>query len=302
MADMRSYVSGNFVLNLDGKSCGFLKSVAGGGAMADVVNEKIGADHFVHKHISGVKYEELEMDFSFSMTPSLFDWIAASWSANSQRKSGSILACDAGHAIKNEREFHNALITETVIPACDGASKEQGYFKLKVAPEYTRTKAGSGKTDATYSKTHDKLWCSNNFRLEIDGLDATKVNRIESFSVKQKVAVEAVGELRDYQKEPGTIEFPNLKITLSEASAQKWNDWFEDFVVKGNCGEDKEKSGTLTFLTPNLKTAVGSVKFEHLGIFKLSPEPASANSERIRRVTAELYCERMIFAVGSAKT
>jgi hypothetical protein len=302
MPENRSYVSPTFILNLDGKPCGFIKSASGGGAVADVVSETVGPDYFVRKHIAGIKYEELVIETNFAMTPSLFDWIAGSWNANHVRKNGAIQTCDFNRSIHGEQEFFQGMITETVVPACDASSKDAGMFKVKIAPEYTRTKTGSGKVDAAYSGSKQKAWLPSNFKLEIDGLDATKVNRIDSFSVKQKVVVEDVGDARDYMKEPGKLEFPNLRVTLSDGpAAQKWYDWFEDFVMKGNCGEDKEKNGTLMFLTADLKTTIASIKLEHLGIFKLSPEPAAANTEKIKRITAELYCERMQLSVPGAK-
>jgi hypothetical protein len=90
---------------------------------------------------------------------------------------------------------------------------------------------------------------------------------------------------------------------VSQACAQSWFDWFEDFVVKGNCTEDKEKKGTLSFLSPNRQATVASIKLENLGIFRLSEDTAKANSDQIKRVTAELYCERMHFVPpgGGAK-
>jgi hypothetical protein len=94
-------------------------------------------------------------------------------------------------------------------------------------------------------------------------------------------------------KEPASIEFPNLAITLAEIGAQTWYDWHEDFVITGNNGEDNEKSGTLDFLAPNGTTLLGTIHFFNLGIFKLAADKAEANQDQIRQVTAGLYCERM---------
>lgn len=41
-----------------------VQSVEGGHATADVVNEKVGPDHIIHKHIGGVKYENILLDQS----------------------------------------------------------------------------------------------------------------------------------------------------------------------------------------------------------------------------------------------
>jgi phage tail-like protein len=94
MADKRSYVSGRFALDLGGTKAGWLQDVEGGHATADVVNEKQGTDGIVHKHIAGVKYEDISLQIGFSMSKAIYDWISASWRMNYQRKNGSIVAAD----------------------------------------------------------------------------------------------------------------------------------------------------------------------------------------------------------------
>ena len=106
-----------------------------------------------------------------------------------------------------------------------------------------------------------------------------------------------VGEERIAVKEPTRIEFPNLRVTLAASGADTWTAWFDDFVVKGNNDQGKERNGKLTFLSADLKTPLGVVSFFNLGIFRLEPEPQRAGVEAIARVIAGLYCERMELAV-----
>ena len=146
--------------------------------------------------------------------------------------------------------------------------------------------------------TAQKQFVASNFRLEIDGLDCTKVSKIDSFTVKQSVQTDDIGDKRDYQKEPGKLEFPNLRITIAEAAAKTWIEWHEDFVIKGNCGDDQEKSGAIVFLSPNRQKELGRIVLHHLGIFALRRQPATAGAETIARVVAELYCERMELQIG----
>ena len=89
------------------------------------------------------------------------------------------------------------------------------------------------------------------------------------------------------------METPNLRITLAESSAQTWTTWFDDFVVKGQSGDENEKSGKLSFLTPDRKSTLAEVSFFNLGIFRLEPEPQPVDAQKIARIRAELYCERM---------
>ena len=87
-----------------------------------------------------------------------------------------------------------------------------------------------------------------------------------------------------------------LRPKYSESSSQTWGDWFEDFVIKGNNGDDKEKGGSLEFLSPNLQDILFTLTFKHLGVFKVTPEKVEAGSENIRRIKAEMYCERIEFS------
>jgi hypothetical protein len=227
------------------------------------------------------------------MDKSVYDWIAAAWSGKVLRRDGSIQAADYDMSIKSEREFFNALVTETTIPAMDASSKEPCYLTLRFAPELTRFKKASGKLTAKLSKGAQKTWLPANFRLEVDGLDCTRVGKVDAFTVKQTVLPDPIGEMRDYQKEPGKLEFPNLRVTLAESAAKTWLDWHEDFVIKGNCGDDQEKNGSLTFLSPDLKHELMRLDFFHLGIFRLAPEKPEPQAEGIKKLVAGLYCEWM---------
>ena len=110
---------------------------------------------------------------------------------------------------------------------------------------------------APQGKGEQKRGSPPNFRLKLDGLDTAcaRVNKIEALTIKQKVVEDPVGEHRDYQKVPASIEYPNLVVTFSEAFADDVYKWHEDFVINGNNAQDKEKGGSLEFLSPDLKTS-----------------------------------------------
>jgi hypothetical protein len=113
--------------------------------------------------------------------------------------------------------------------------------------------------------------------------------------MKQTTVIEDIGEGRLYQKEPRKLEVPNLKITLTESFAQSWIDWHEDFVINRNSGESQEKNGSLAFLASNRRDELARINFFNLGIFRLAPEKVQAQSDQIKRIVAEMYCERMEF-------
>jgi hypothetical protein len=279
---------------LDGKEAGFLKSLKGGAASAEVINEPGGPGFFVKKRLGAFNYEEFALQFGLSMTKAVYDWIAASWKGDSSRKNGAFVACDFEYVVRSEREFSNALITETMIPAADAKPKDPSYLSIRFKPEIVRYKKGSGQkiSPGSVPKPEQKIWLPSNFRLEIPGLDCKFVTKIDSFTVKRTLTSE-IGVGRDFDLQPGKLEFPNLTITVSEAHAQSWIDWHQDFVIKGNNSESNEKSGSLIFLSTDMSTELGRINFYNLGIFRLNLDAAEA--DQIEYVTAELYCDRMEF-------
>jgi hypothetical protein len=294
-AQSRSFAVGHFALELDGVLIGLLKSVDGGDTSAEVVTEAP-ETYYSKKHISNLKYEDFEIQAGFSMAKNFYDWIASTLRGQSPRHDGAIDELDFRLNVVRSREFFDALITELTIPACDGSAKDPAYMTIKLSPELTRPRKGSSVRGA-FGNTVQKMWLPANFRLKIDGLDTSRVNKIDAFTIKQTVVTNQVGEERDFAKEPTKLEFPNLVITFSETTAATWQAWFEDFVIKGNADDSKERTGTLEFLSPNRSEALASLTFFNMGIFRLAPDTPepSGNGNAIRRMKAELYCERMEF-------
>jgi hypothetical protein len=288
---------GNAALALDGKKCGLIYDLSGGDTFAEVVQEHMGLAYVPKKHLGGIKYEDFSLQIGFAMDTAVFDWIAAAWNLDHPRKNGSIIACDSNMEAKSERQFTNALITETTIPTLDGNSKDPAWLNLKFAPEILKTVKASGKVSAADPKNPEKLLLPSNFKLEIDGLECSKVARIEAFTVKQAVHHDHIGHSHHAQVEPGKLEFPNLKVTLGDVADQSWLDYFDDFVVKGNSGEGKEKSGSLKLLSPN-QQPLATIKFFHLGICRIGHASSSVAGDKVKLATAELYCERMEFHFG----
>lgn len=280
--------TGSFQLVLDGARTGFPRSVDGGSPVAAVISEKADSSGIAKKHLGKISYSPLVLQCGPRMGPVLFDWINASWTGKAQQKDGSILTADVSLAVISQRDFVHALITETTFPALDGSSKDPAYLTVTLAPEYTRDSKPSGKV--TGEPVKQTLWTASNFRVAIDGLNCTRVMRVDALTVKQ-----AVVEASDVRagRLPGQLEFPNLKITFSQVGAETWFAWFEDFVVKGNNDQSKEKNGSIALLSADMKDELLRIDLFNLGIFAIGPEKTDAGADKIAAVTAQLYCERM---------
>jgi tail tube protein gp19 len=289
MGSIPRSVGGPSLLELDGARVGALKSVDGGELVAEVVVEPIGQEPFAKKHLGGVRYEDLVLGIDLGTAGSVSTWIADSWKGQAKPRDGAIVETDATLAPQERREFRHALITETTIPTLDAASKAPAQLTVKLAPEEVkRTKAGGAGGQRAGAK--QKQWLASAFRLELDGVETKTVSKIDAFTVKQTVAASDVGDVRVMEREPGKLEFPNLRVTFGQASLKSWSDWFDDFVVKGDNGEGKEKNGAIVFLDATLKQELGRVELKNVGIFALRRQ---ASTEQVARVTAELYVESM---------
>jgi hypothetical protein len=288
-------------LELDGVLAGWVYSAEGGYATGDVVVEPMGADNIARKHIARPKYEEITVTCGTGMSKGFYDWLKASLGRQALRKNGAILNVDLNNTEVGRLNFSNALVTEIGFPALDAASRDAARITLKLSPELTRLeKPGAKKLPAEVKVP--KRWSPANFRLRIQGLEnaCQRVNKIEALVIKQRFAQAALGDMRDFAKAPAGLEIPNLVIMLPESYAQDFYMWQDDFVVRGNNGPDREKPGVLELLTPDLREVLFTITFNHLGIFKVSPEKIEAGSENIRRVKAEMYCEEIQFDYTAA--
>jgi T4-like virus tail tube protein gp19 len=291
----RGYSAANFSLSLDGGNVP-LATVEGGAVVAEVIVVNVGPDNIRKKHVGNIKYEELSFDVGLDAKPVL-EWIKSTWEGKQSRKTATVLVSDYSRKVVAERHFTDALITGTTIPTLDGASKDAAYIRVTVDPQEIRELGGSGQDAGYLNKPQQKKWLTSNFRFELGDLPGNRVARIESFTVGQKVAEDQVGEFREVQKQAGTLEFPNLKVTLSAADAEQWAKWHHEFVVNGKNGDDQEKNGAIVFLGPTMKDELGRVNLFNCGIFRFGAAPRESNAYHIATVTADLYCERMEMAM-----
>jgi phage tail-like protein len=297
--DRGTYVAGKYALELDGVTMGYLWSAEGGEPTGDVVTEKLGSDHVQRKHIGAVKYEDITIICGASMAPEFYQWIKDTLDHKSTRKNGAIVTMDNSYRVLSRMTFNNAMITEVGFPALDASSKDVAKLTVKLGIEYsTKSNSTAPLAGAASAPKLEKKWFPANFILRIDGLDDAmiRVNKIDPIIIKQKIVENVVGGQRDYEKEPSSIEFPNLVVTFPESHAASVEKWRDDFIVRGN---NSEKTGSLEFLSPNLQDIYFKLTFTNLGIFKLALEKKEPGSDTVRRNKAEMYCEAMKFDTGN---
>jgi hypothetical protein len=93
---------------------------------------------------------------------------------------------------------------------------------------------------------------------------------------------------------PTSVELPTLKLTIAATDVKPWLVWFDDFVIQGHSGDDKELSGEIEYLAPN-KDVLATLELRQIGIFEL------AMDGEFRKDAAATFTASMYFESGRLK-
>ncbi len=224
----------------------------------------------------------------------MFDWITASWKGDVRPRNLAVTTVDQEGKVLHRREFRNAFLAATTIPTLDG-SPDPDVLGIRLVSQTVRTTPPGGAVPLPTRPRLGPLYP----RLELSGLDCTRVARIEEFTVRQ--AFRSVSADPRAALEPGPLSFPNLTVTLGSTSATDWQQWFENFVVKGYNDATNEKTGTLA-LEDSQGKGLARIGLFNVGIVQLTGPTyevySSPEGPRLMtRVVAGLYCERMEFTL-----
>lgn len=299
VTNSKSYTAGHFELQIDGhKTTTFLKSVDGGWAKANVVDDPNAGNSGRVKHVSTVDIEPMSLEFGLSGSTHLLQWIQGSWNRKWSRRNGQITHADFNLKQTFEHWFYEALITETTFPTLDGSSKEGGYLKCKIQPERVVTKIAPGPTVSSGYKSGDtskqKLWLPSAFRLTIDQFDGMQhTNKIESFTIKQGLKKLYTGADRFPEIHPTKIEFPNLTGTISLGYADNLLKWHNDYINSGKKDPLAQLTGSLELLSPDRASTIFRINLDHVGLLSAAIQQATANADQIKRVKFEMFVGSM---------
>lgn len=299
--DKRAYVAGKYGLELGGQFTGWVNSVQGGHATAEVMPASTGFRGVETKHIAGVKYEDVIVTCGTGMSANWYDWIKASLAGQTVLRDGAVVTCDFNFNEVARLAWSSAAITEVGFPACDAASKDAAKMTVKFAPEMTRFVPKQGARFGPNVKlAKEGRWLPANFRLQIDGLDCSRINKIEAISAKTVYGAAQSRSLPGQASGRPQPRISNLIATLPEAYSEGFYKWYRAFVVEGQQGAQGEKTGKLEYLTPDLQAALFGLTFPHLGILKWTPSVMAAGVAAVRQVQVEMYCGGLGFDWSAA--
>ncbi|GJL52607.1 MAG: hypothetical protein NPIRA01_38340 [Nitrospirales bacterium] len=305
----RSFSAGRFALFTDGEALGFVKSVSGGNTKGEVATKRMGSNKVIKKHLAGIKHEEITVECGMGMGRPVYDWIQSSFNLSSKTKarssrarSGMIIHADFDYKERRAIIFSDAHITELTIPALDGSLKDPAYLTVTLNPTRLRHEKRQGERLSHTKDTKKKKWLASGFTFEMGDLPCERVTKIDAFTLKQSVVKVGGVNTREPTKHPSHLEVPNFKVTFSARDAAPWEDWFNSFVIQGNCADDDELNGQITLLGPNHKDELARITLRHVGIISLQPAKYHAKKGTVTKMVAELYVEEMKFAFNQADT
>jgi hypothetical protein len=292
MPPARTYSAAYNRLELDGKDAGPLRSVEGGEPFGEVVQAAVGAGNVIRKRIAALRYADISIECGLIPSGPVANLISATLGRSFHRHSGAVVEHDDNYRETSRLAFEDATIHEVEFPALHASQQEPAYLTIRLAPDRTERQTGSG---AQQPKDPDMIRGARtkpprrcDFRLQIDGLDATRVSAVSPLVVRQVIAERMPGEQRVY--DTPALEIPDLVVTLAEAA--DWYAWRDAFLV-GATGP--ERTGKLEYLSPDRKDALAWIEFSGLGIHSLVRERSEEGAQGIRQVRASMYCGNLSY-------
>lgn len=271
---MNSLHGAPVVLGVDGYTPISIPTISGGGTVATALVDS--SSPFPKKQPSAGAADDVNFSVGLGLNKPLLGWLQASVAGSYTLHDGTLYTCDYNYSCVANRDFFSAQLLELNFPACDAASKDVAYLSMRARPQYAQQ---AKATPMTIAPTTAPGWPVANFRLQLSGLDTSRISNVSSLRVTIPFGAK-------------TVSVGDIELRLPESYAQPFYDWLYDFVTKGNNSDAYERSGTLEYLDASFKT-IRRVKLSNVGILSVTPDKVDASSDAIRRVTVKIYAERM---------
>jgi len=297
------HTAGNFLLHLDGSpDVSFVKSVEGGEYKANMTTEETGGSMYVQKNNTTIEINPFTVELAMAVSKPVLDWINLSWQRKYARRNGAWHIADQTFKTQFIREFFEALVLETTLPALDAESDNPAYLKLKIQPEYTKDTQKEGKKIQGVANTEERQWSPANFRFTLDD-NALKgacdhISKVGELKIEQVVKSFYVGQERLPQVEPVKMKFPDVNFELPAAHAKPFIEWHKKMVIDGEPITSGGVNGTIEYMDHKCEKTLLSVNLYDLGISSAGIDKAEAGTDKMQMCKVALFCHRMELEFG----
>ncbi len=222
------------------------------------------------RQISTFAYTNLHVKLGLEVGTPILNWVNAALKGAPVTKSGTLIELDSTNRARSYLDFTNGSIVSFVVPGFDSSSNAAITFTLEASIQKSQFRAGDNALVQLPKKL--KPFLASNFRLKIDGLPTTRVRLIAPMS---------------FRRTSGGVVPTDLVVTFPSVDVDPWRAWTDDFIVKGNNGQDKEKQGAIEVMAPNLADVLATLTIKQIGILELTP----TDDTSVRSHRASMYFE-----------
>jgi hypothetical protein len=268
-----------FAVLIDGKTVP-AESPSGGYAKAEVATTFPSASGPPQRQISSFGYTNLQFKLGLELGTPILNWVNAALKGNPVTKNGTLIELDDQNRATSYLDFTNGAIVEFSVPGFDTSSTTGNAFTLVASIRKSTLRPGDNSPIQLPDQRDQKPFFASNFRLKIDGLPTTTVRLIAPLS---------------FRRTNSGIVPTDLTVTFANRDVDQWRAWADDFIVKGNNGQDKEKQGAIEVMAPNLADVLATLTLKQIGIFELAP----TDDTSIRSHRASMYLEYGQLALSS---
>jgi hypothetical protein len=213
---------------------------------------------------------ETSFTFGAGSAPFLLDWIRDFVNATPSRRSGYVFSISPRDEPTSQTFFSRAAVAEVALPALDVTSRDPLLVTLRFRAEKLEPQPLAG-TVPLPRRDYDgatRKWPASGFRLRIDGVEATRVTRVEELVFRQSPTTAPI--------------LPKLVVTLAESDAGALSQWHDAIVGKRQNGGPR--IATLELLGADRGRPYMTLRFDGVVITKME----SVGVAPARRVRAEM--------------
>jgi hypothetical protein len=282
-AALRSFAASRYGLEIDGAEVGFLESVEGGNAVAEVITDASG------KRLGKLSYEPLRVSLAIPPHADVTKLLGEVAGNGAGRRTIGIVGYDLNMKATSFREFLGAVPTEIAIDKLDAATAKGGTSALIT---FQAEQMRVGDKSGAAGKLASKAKVASQFRFSVSGLESSAIASVE-LPVWKRDVIRGSGDVKGASATLGKADLTTFAVAIAASQAQPWLDWFEQFAILRKDGN--ERTAKLELLTADAQTVLYTISLAGVGIAALRSPKAEANKETIAKLEATLYAERITY-------
>jgi hypothetical protein len=190
-------------------------------------------------------------------------------------------------------EISSALLTEIRFSALDAGSKE--LLSATLVFQGASSRATDKVTSSTTTTPQPRATAVHGLRVQIPKVDASRVSRIEAFTIKRPFVSAPLGTAaKSTTASPGRVVFPHLFATVAFTDSRGLTLWRDEAIAARS---PLERDSTLTVIDPT-GADVLTFHLTRLGMVGVGVVPVGDQAQR--KMQVELSCERIVITVPAA--